>query len=1317
MFFSSPSRPHSISASKRGFALLITVTLLAFLVLLLVSLATLTRVETQVAGNSQQVSQARQNALLALNIALGQLQKYAGPDQRVTATADLAGSNSGGRVANNTAISTTVGGTKYWDTGATQTANGLTKVQAGTRYWTGVWGNSLSSTPTAGNNNIYETTPRPVLLNWLVSGNSNATFTAAASGQITPGTAPARTPADTVSTLTSLTTTAAVQTAIDAASIKVNGADAMILVGPNTTPPLTATNTTNARSIENTINLSTGAVTAGSTENFQDRYVVAPLETINAPAGLVPGTDPAGPAPMIGRFAWWVGDEGVKARVNLSDDYASSHTDPKTDALARYRLLSSQRAGTEIIIDRAGASNMVDFGTVPATYQNRSQPATVSSPTFSTVLKLPQFSFVDATNMTAASVGRHVHDFTIASMGLETDSYNGGLRKDLTYYLEQNKTTPAAAWNAGWKSSWNPASVTNDAGTGQGILPSAYSPVMGALTGDQRIPKWDIIRSFYTLPSKSGNTLTSSAGDTVTVQAASATQVGIAPMIVQMRIMLGGAGNKTAAPVTVGTNPALAATSFRLLMNTLVVLANPYTSKLSAPAGIDFTLKNDSRIKNPDNIIKFDDGLSRSHTKWPFNDLATGAGTTTLHIPAFILDPGESAAFFVQGAQQVANSTINLVRLNLASGAVPNSGGTLTDYIYRDYGGWTVDSNFISWETGGNSSFLVEFTLPGSSQILQQLGGLNIDRTTSDYPSSENTSSAPQGTPLATWVYQLRYNTPSESYPSMSGASMTLGEANSSLRVLADFNPRAGYYRQTNYANFSGPYCEAFMSGGNTSAKLTAFSSDLVTVYWGRSTVSASGTVQKSILFDIPRWDGAAAKPELELPLISLGALQHVNLTAEDMPSTAQASPWVAQGVGGFNAFTAEFGSTSGGYATVNALSTPLPPNPGHQPAYAFANSYAPIFTARNQTVAARTDTWQSRILNNSETPVTATRKYYDISYLLNTALWDGYFFSSIPQSSATFTPQNPRLIQRMDIAGLTAAAVRNGEKAATYTLVNGAFNINSTSVDAWTAVLGGMKNLPKIPGLNTTGSNTSAVFPRTIRQTTAAGSPVTMTGDDSYTGYRQLSDNEIRVLATAIVKQVRMRGPFVSLSQFVNRVLVSATDATEIQAGFGLGQMGAIQKAIDSATLNDGPSGFTAADKALVPTGDDGTAVSEANGRGANSIYADTSSAAIPTQLQRSTSIPGWLTQADVLQAIGPVITARSDTFVIRTYGDVQNPATTATTARAWCEAVVQRMPDYVDSAANSAEVAPVSASATNQTFGRRFKVVSFRWLSPNDL
>ena len=74
-------------ARRRGFALIITIVLVAFLVLILVGLATFTRVETQVASNSRELAKARQNALFALNVATGDLQRTAGPDRRVTATA------------------------------------------------------------------------------------------------------------------------------------------------------------------------------------------------------------------------------------------------------------------------------------------------------------------------------------------------------------------------------------------------------------------------------------------------------------------------------------------------------------------------------------------------------------------------------------------------------------------------------------------------------------------------------------------------------------------------------------------------------------------------------------------------------------------------------------------------------------------------------------------------------------------------------------------------------------------------------------------------------------------------------------------------------------------------------------------------------------------------------------------------------------------------------------------------------------------------------------------------------------------------------
>lgn len=75
--------------AQRGVALILVVSLMAFLILIVTALTTLLRVETQVLSTAEKQSIARQNALNALEIAIGELQKYAGPDSRVTARADI----------------------------------------------------------------------------------------------------------------------------------------------------------------------------------------------------------------------------------------------------------------------------------------------------------------------------------------------------------------------------------------------------------------------------------------------------------------------------------------------------------------------------------------------------------------------------------------------------------------------------------------------------------------------------------------------------------------------------------------------------------------------------------------------------------------------------------------------------------------------------------------------------------------------------------------------------------------------------------------------------------------------------------------------------------------------------------------------------------------------------------------------------------------------------------------------------------------------------------------------------------------------------
>ena len=99
----------------------------------------------------------------------------------------------------------------------------------------------------------------------------------------------------------------------------------------------------------------------------------------------------------------------------------------------------------------------------------------------------------------------------------------------------------------------------------------------------------------------------------------------------------------------------------------------------------------------------------------------------------------------------------------------------------------------------------------------------------------------------------------------------------------------------------------------------------------------------------------------------------------------------------------------------------------------------------------------------------------------------------------------------------------------------------------------------------------------------------------------------------------------------------------------------------------------------------------------------------------QATYGLPGWTRQADVLRALAPIMTARDDTFTIRAYGDARDKSGNIT-ARATCEAVVRRTAEYLDPA-DLPELTGTPTRPINQAFGRRFQLVSFRWLSPAEL
>lgn len=77
----------------RGFALVVTLSLMILLTIIAVGLLSLSSISLRASSRADLQQQARQNARLALNLAIGQLQTYTGPDQRISAPARIRGAS------------------------------------------------------------------------------------------------------------------------------------------------------------------------------------------------------------------------------------------------------------------------------------------------------------------------------------------------------------------------------------------------------------------------------------------------------------------------------------------------------------------------------------------------------------------------------------------------------------------------------------------------------------------------------------------------------------------------------------------------------------------------------------------------------------------------------------------------------------------------------------------------------------------------------------------------------------------------------------------------------------------------------------------------------------------------------------------------------------------------------------------------------------------------------------------------------------------------------------------------------------------------
>jgi hypothetical protein len=204
----------------------------------------------------------------------------------------------------------------------------------------------------------------------------------------------------------------------------------------------------------------------------------------------------------------------------------------------------------------------------------------------------------------------------------------------------------------------------------------------------------------------------------------------------------------------------------------------------------------------------------------------------------------------------------------------------------------------------------------------------------------------------------------------------------------------------------------------------------------------------------------------------------------------------------------------------------------------------------------------------------------------------------------------------------------------------------------------------------------------------------------NEWNGYRELTEPQLQTLAEKIVEEVRDRGPFLSMSEFVNRQVGPSGPRT---------LSGALEAAITKAEINEkANAAFPTTYLSQVPI----TATDVADTK----LYAYKTADA--TTGNPAAGAPGWLSQGDLLRILEPSATVRGDTFVIRTYGEAQD-AGGKITARAYAEAVVQRVPEYVDPSDRPSINAATdpAAKAANLKYGRRFHIVSFRWMSKDEI
>lgn len=1222
-------RPFAKKAKKlgsKGFATIIAVLIIALLVICAVGSAMFLQIEVRTGATSSQITQARENALYGLEMAIMNLQEFAGPDQRVTARADILKETSSNGTAIIAGLSPTV------------------DVLDNNRNWIGVWDASkLRTTPgtTAGAhalNNSFSTynattnrKAKPIA--WLISSVDN---TQNATNNATIATAPA-----------TITTPAWNETI----NIKANG-------GNETFVTL----------------LGNGSV---DTDNTPADAVVAGRVAIEEPAA-----SGANGTKRTGSYAWWVGDESLKAKYNLVENQNFKAT------FGDNRFAVRNTAPTFNSID---AMTGISDTLYPKTTGNFTDK-------LRKMVTMQQVAFVEpdmaasGANGTASPIKLRFHDMTLNSLGLLTDTKAGGLKEDLSVYLfngpvgtitdntiiyDQTRF-PSLNWGS------PPTFIGGDI-------------ILGAPVANN-IPYFGILRSWAnSVDTSNPNIVNASSVRGQRSQNSGTNTHGIHPILTHIQLPM--AVRVTSAnTLDFGYFPAF-------------VLWNPYNKELPAKQY----------------LVGYGLGASGIFDTVQF---APNPPSVPANIP---IAPGIDMSFLSSQNTSVKDTSLQGV----------NAPFVTSSAIF-------MRTNNVGFQPGEvkvfslKNSVTIDVTYTGVVDVEDSFSGgpYTSSRDPVIFPSAALTAPATlfqkgkivvatMGQPVCAFFSQ---NGTQWELLSSYGFLEASFNGNVSTPAVIDYaDPvNQGEWQEIRFGNVTPinfPHYFSMMTL-NMIAK-TSPGNVPYGIRRGLSMYNPRGESLKTPLYmgnyiheqshsimGMSRSPNSPAARQLQEFSINIDNLNSIPTTA-----LYSSSPNAPSNIGATIPLfylprrPADIISM-GQFQHVQFLPT------ANAPTYQFGNSYIHPMMERERysgverSVAIAPLSEKSTDNRNASTPANFQNGIVDSSFMVNEALWDRFFLSGINgslsanETAGTVPLPNPRLksilVDGKNYNSLTTNATRFtlGGK---FFAIDGPFNINSTSVESWKAILSSLNKTEIRSG----ATSQNPVFPRIpdpIATATEFPSPSTPTLNDAgqpgaYTGFRALTPTEVEKLAQRIVDEVKLRGPFISLSDFVNRRLIPTS--SDLSGNRGLGLRGALQSAIDRVSIDDsklnasfftGAMSFNNSSNINIPSEPEIFLSSTGN---FNVLLNESS-------FTKAADIPGYLTQADILQKIGSFITPRGDTFVIRSYGDSVN-AKGNIQARAYCEAVVQRTTE------------PVTPDPTKPTLapglGRKFKVLSVRWLSPEEV